>query len=289
MRSEQEMYGIILDTATNDDNVRAVILNGSRANPDAPKDIFQDYDIVYLATSVNLDIYDPEWIRRFGEIMILQMPGTMQDPPPQSNDGFTYLMQFSDGNRIDLRLFPVARYKEIENDSLTRILLDKDNLFQSILPASDLDYRPEPPTEKKFSECCNEFWWVCPYVAKGLWRKEITYAKAMHDGIVRGQLMIMLNWYVGMKTQNSQSPGKHGKYLKQSLEPDLWKMLEKTYSDASYERSWESLFLMCDLFRLIARQVAEHFGFEYPLEDDEKVSAHLRHVHLLPGDAKEMY
>ena len=29
-------------------SVRAVYLNGSRTNPNAPKDRFQDYDVVYV-------------------------------------------------------------------------------------------------------------------------------------------------------------------------------------------------------------------------------------------------
>jgi aminoglycoside 6-adenylyltransferase len=44
-----------------------------------------------------------------------------------------------------------------------------------------------------------------------------------------------------------------------------------------------------DLFRRVAIPVAEHFGFEYPYGDDERVSAHLDHVRSLPEDAKEMY
>ena len=46
---------------------------------------------------------------------------------------------------------------------------------------------------------------------------------------------------------------------------------------------------MCDLFRIAALRVAEHFGFDYPHNDDEKVSAHLRHARLLPRDATEIY
>jgi len=48
MRSEQEMYNLIIRTAQNDARIRAVILNGSRANPHAPTDIFQDFDVVYI-------------------------------------------------------------------------------------------------------------------------------------------------------------------------------------------------------------------------------------------------
>ena len=50
MRSEQEMLDLILETARNDERIRAVIMNGSRANPNALRDPFQDFDIVYLVT-----------------------------------------------------------------------------------------------------------------------------------------------------------------------------------------------------------------------------------------------
>ena len=46
---------------------------------------------------------------------------------------------------------------------------------------------------------------------------------------------------------------------------------------------------MAELFRKLAIPVADHFGFDYPYGDDERVSAHLHHVHELPRDAKEMY
>lgn len=289
MRTEQEMLELIIKIARNDDRIRAVIMNGSRTNPNAPRDIFQDFDIVYLVTDVTPFKDDPTWIKRFGELMILQMPEAMQEPPPQNDGSFSYLMQFTDGNRIDLGLFPIAKLNELGKDSLSLLLLDKDELFQPFPPPNENDYLPRPPTAKAFADCCNEFWWVCPYVAKGLWREEIIYAKYMFDQAIREQLMKMLTWYVGMKTQFSCSPGKFGKYLQQYLAPEHWTMLQQTYADASYENTWEALYTVCDLFRLIASQVAAHFGFEYPQGDDERVSAHLNYVRLLPKNAIEMY
>jgi aminoglycoside 6-adenylyltransferase len=130
---------------------------------------------------------------------------------------------------------------------------------------------------------------VCPYVAKGLWREELVYARYMLDQLVRGELVRMLTWYVGVKTQFLGNPGGYGKHLKRYLEPELWAMLEITYADAGYASTWDALYMMGDLFRMTANSVAEHFGFDYPRGDDEKVSAHLRHVQSLSMDAKEMY
>ena len=289
MRNEQEMLALIVETAQQDERIRAVIMNGSRTNPNAPPDIFQDFDIVYIVTDVAPFQYAYAWIKRFGELMILQMPEDMEDPPPRDDAAFVYLMQFTDGNRIDLTIFPLAKLSELGQDSLSLLLLDKDNLLEPFAPPSDDDYRPSTPTAKAFFDCCNEFWWVCPYVAKGLWREEIIYAKAMFDQVVREQLMQMLTWYVGVQTQFSRSPGKLGKYLKQSLEPALWEMLLNTYADASTDHTWQALDTTCQLFRITAIHVAAHFGFDYPHADDRNVSAHLQHVRFLPKHAKEIY
>jgi aminoglycoside 6-adenylyltransferase len=289
MRGETEMLDLILNIAKNDERVRAVMMNGSRANPNAPRDMFQDFDIVYFVTDVESFTRDHAWIDVFGERMILQMPDAMGDPPPEPGFTFGYLMQFMDGSRIDLTLFPVAKLPALEKDSQTIVLLDKDGILPPFPPPSDSDYLPKPPTARQFDDCCNEFWWVSAYVAKGLWRRELTYAKGTCEEYVRPQLMKMLTWYVGVRMDFSASPGKMGKYLKRYLEPERWTLLEKTYADADYERSWDALFAMCDLFRAAAHQVAARFGYEYPRGDDERVSAHLRHVRNLPGDAKAMY
>src|SRR5882724_1449695 len=288
MRNEQEMLELILETATSDDRIRAVIMNGSRVNPNATRDIFQDFDIVYIVTDVDAFRENPEWIKCFGELIMMQMPEDMHDPPPSNSDGFSYLMLFTDGNRIDLWLHPVAKLKAIGRDSLSRLLLDKDGIIEPFAAPSESDYLPKPPTAKSFSDCCNEFWWVSTYVAKGLWREEITYAKHMHDHTVRAQLMKMLIWQIGVKTEFSRNPGSQGKYFQRYLEPELWNMLLKTYSDANIDNTWESLFTICRLFRSAALTVAEHFGFDYPHDDDQRVTAHLKRVRLLPSDAKSI-
>ena len=289
MRTEQEILELIVGTAKCDERIRAVIMNGSRANPNAPRDMFQDFDVVYIVTDVTPYKNNHEWIKRFGDIMIMQMPEDMQDPPPGNEGGFGYLMQFTDGNRMDLGIYPLANLNELGKDSLSLLLLDKDGIIGPLAPASESDCLPKPPTAKAFSDCCNEFWWVCPYVAKGLWREEILYAKHMLDQVVRVQLMKMLTWHIGVQTQFSRNPGKLGKYFQQYLEPELWDLLQKTYADANYDHTWEALFTMCNLFRGVAHPIAEHFGFDYPHGDDQRVSAHLEHVRFLPKNTEEMY
>jgi aminoglycoside 6-adenylyltransferase len=265
------------------------MMNGSRANPMAPHDLFQDFDIVYFVTDDIPYTRNLEWIKRFGELMILQLPDDMADPPPVGADGYCYLMQFMDGNRIDLSIYPIASLAKWEKDSQTIILLDKDGLFPDVPPASNKDYLPKPPTARQFFDCTNEFWWVSPYAAKGLWRREFPYARTFVDEYIREQLNKMLTWYIGIKTGFQVDAGKLGKYFERSLEPELWQMLLETFADGTYEQTWRALFKMAELFRITAIQVAEYYGYEYPYGDDERVSAHIRHVKDLPRDATTIY
>ena len=221
--------------------------------------------------------------------MILQLPDEMSETPLDPTEGSGYLIQFSDGNRLDLGVYPLHRLTEFLGDSETILLLDKDGRVPPLPPASDRDYIPTPPTAKAFADCCNEFWWVAPYAAKGLWRGEIVYAKSILDHFSRKMLEKMLFWHIGLRTGFTISPGKHGKYIQRFLEPELWSLLLTTYSSADYTQTWDALFAMCDLFRRLAIPLAEHYTFEYPFEDDRRVFAHLQHVRTLPKDATEIY
>ena len=58
MRSEQEILDLIVNTARDDERIRAVIMNGSRVNPNAPRDVFQDFDVVYLVWESLFAMYD---------------------------------------------------------------------------------------------------------------------------------------------------------------------------------------------------------------------------------------
>ncbi|MED0964482.1 aminoglycoside 6-adenylyltransferase [Bacillus paramycoides] len=290
MRTEKEMLDLIINTAKEDERIRAVIMNGSRVNPNVKKDCFQDYDIIYVVKEIQSFTCDHSWIKRFGEIMIVQMPEEMSLVPADEDGKFPYLMQFTDGNRIDLMLVPMDLINNfIGQDSLSKLLLDKDDCIGEFPPASDKDYIIKKPSEKEFLDCCNEFWWCSTNVAKGLWREELSYVKGMLDVPVRDMLIVMLEWHIGMKTGFIVNTGKFGKHFEQYFEKDMWEQFKKTFSNAEYENIWESFFIMGDLFREVANEIANAYGYRYPQGDDDKVTSYLKHVRKLPRDSKVIY
>ncbi len=282
MRTEQEMMDLILGYAAIRDDIRAVVMNGSRANPRAPRDPFQDYDIVYYVRDVEPYRRNPQVPPAFGQLMILQLPDDMGESAKTARQTYGYLMQFMDGTRIDLTFAPLSQLVSLGEDSLTVVLLDKDGVIPPLPPSNDSSYWPQPPTRKQFDDCCNEFWWLNPYVSKALWRGELTNAHGFLDEYLRSELMKMLYWYAGMRTHFHQAPGKLGKYLRGMLEAELWVMLEASYAGSDFPQTWEALFSMDDLFRICGRAVGAHFGYSYPQGEDERVSAFIRQVKNLP-------
>ena len=288
-RSEPEMFDLILSIARADPRIRAVVLNGSRANQSAPRDCFQDYDIRLIVTDVQSFTTDPGWIDRFGERMILQTPEDWHSHPYdyQGHEPFFYLMQFMDGTRIDLSLSLLDRLEPDSEPSVA--LLDKDGILpQFPAPTGDC-YHVKPPSRREFEDCCNEFWWMSTYVAKELWRGGLPYAKALLEENVRAELMTMLDWFVGGQHDFQISTGKGSKDLRRYLSPEDWAAFEATYPDLNDDRMWRALLAMGGLFRAKARLVASQFGFEYPALDDERVAAFLCHIRQLPGDATAIY
>lgn len=290
MRREEIMYNLFLDIANEDDRILAVYMNGSRTNANAPKDIFQDYDIVFVVRETGSFIEDKEWIHRFGNILYMQYPDEHPDFPGDKENFYGWLMQFEDGVRVDLHVESVTHAKaHICDDRLCRILLDKVDVLPEIPEPSDADYYVKKPTEAQFRASANEFWWCSNNLAKGLWREEIPYVQDMANFVVRKELERMLSWKAGIKTNFTISVGKSAKYLYRWLSREEYQDYLNTYFGGTIEDAWSAVFCMCDLFDSTAQYVARELGYHYDREEGQAATAFLRHVKELPKDAEEIY
>ena len=277
MRTEQEMFDLILNIAKADERIRAVYMNGSRANPNVKKDKYQDYDIVYVVTETAPFLKDKSWILNFGDIAMVQEPDSNDLGWGQSADysrSYCWLMLFKDGNRIDLHIQIIeAMYEEYPADSLTIPLLDKDNILPTIPPSNDTGYWIKKPTKPQYDSCCNEFWWCLNNVAKGIVRAQLPYAMRMYHETTHVELDKMLEWYIGVNTNFTVTTGMWGKYFKDYLPKELYELYTKTYSN--FENLWTAILASCELFRTAASIVGKHFGYEYNKSDEDNMMEYL--------------
>ncbi|WP_404407116.1 aminoglycoside 6-adenylyltransferase [Jeotgalibacillus malaysiensis] len=288
MRSEQEMMSLILGFAKEDGRIRAVYMNGSRTNSHAPRDIFQDYDIVYVTDDISDFVEDQSWIQHFGELIMMQQPDALDAGKGLKTDPgrYAFLMLFDDANRIDLSFQSVDFMQKVyREDSLTIPLLDKDGILPDIPESTDRDYFVKKPSEGEFDSATNDFWWCLQNVAKGLWRDELPYAHHMFELTIRSALDQMIEWWIGGQHEYQVSAGKMGKYFKRLLPEEYWAIYLQTYA----ENKWDAVEAAAELFGVLGRSVADEAGFQYPGEDERQMLRFVRRVRELPGDAEEVF
>ena len=61
MRSEAEIKDLVINFAKHDDRIRAVFLNGSRANPNTPSDKLQDFDVAFIVNNLESFLTYHNW------------------------------------------------------------------------------------------------------------------------------------------------------------------------------------------------------------------------------------
>lgn len=276
MRSEAQIKTLLLNMARADERIRAVLLNGSRVNAAIIKDEYQDFDVVFVVKALEDFTSNHQWIEVFGQTIITQLPDEMGIGQTSENS-FGYLMLFSDGNRIDLTLYPVNLIQPNHwADSLTICWLDKDALFTGLPQPTDADYLITAPTLNQFADTCNEFWWVSTYVVKGLARQQIPYAKEMMETVVRPQFMKMISWKIGTENNFSVSFGKSGKFIRHFLGESFYQQLLTTYADTGIEANWRALIGMTELFTSLSTEVVSQLGFRLNWQEMRQTQLYIK-------------
>ena len=261
MRTEAEMLDVILKTAETL-QVEAVAMSGSRTNQNAPKDEFQDYDVVYVVDDFDNLMSDLSWLDYFGKRIIEQ--------EVVLDHRRLYLMLFEDGNRIDLTLCPKDRIQEwVDSEAGFTVLEDPEHLFEPY--SQNLErYWTSPATETNFVKSCNEFWWVSAYVVKGICRNQLIYATDHLYGICQQELLKLLAWQVAAD-KGTVDVGKNYKYLFQYLPAEKEKEFSNLLDFSSIEKLSQSLLATMQLFHQEAQRLAQKLDFDYDKEVGEKM------------------
>ncbi len=261
MRTETEILDVILKTAKTL-QVKAVAMSGSRACPKAPKDEFQDYDVVYVVDDLDNLTSDLSWLDQFGKRIIEQEVAL--------DHRRLYLMLFEDGNRIDLTLCPKEHIQEwVDSEAGFTVLEDEKGLFESYSP-SPKRFWIHSATETDFKNSCNEFWWVSAYVVKGICRKQVIYATDYLYSICQQELLKVLSWQVA-SDRGKVDIGKNYKYLFNYLPTEKEKEFSNLLDFSSIEKLTQSLFATMQLFHQEAQFFAQKMGFDYDTEVAEKM------------------
>lgn len=288
MRKPDEVLKEITNWPGKNDEIRTVILTGSRGQSKAPVDLFSDYDIEIVVNNPAKFLDNEEWLSAFGEPLIII----------HTNEDFTLRMViYKDYVRIDFRIYSIKDFEQgnIQTqlpehlDNGYKILLDKDQITLNLKPPAYNAFIITRPSKKEFLAIVTDFWWDTTYAAKSLWRNELFYAKYMLDSIIRfSYLQKIIEWYIASQFDWKISTNKYGRFFKQYLDTETWKELEKTFAGNEIEENWNALFATSNLFRRLAMSIAAETGYSYPQKLDTEITAYLNKIKTLGKGATEI-
>ena len=282
----RDMVRQVLAWANETQNVRAVLLTSTRADPTSHVDVLSDYDIELIVRDLDPFLQGDGWLARFGEVLV-----RWPHKPARDGASVTRLVIFENAPRIDFQIkLPELLERDVSAPVLPasydigyEVILDKDGLTSDLAPPTHTAYRTQPPTEDRFDWIAHHFWWNATYVAKYLYRDELFFAKYMLDDALHHEyLHTAIAWHIGMKNNWSINPGVRGKWFKMYLEPEIWADVEQTFAGADREENWRALFRAGEVFGRLTSEVGAHLGFAYPAELERKVTAYLAAIRGLP-------
>lgn len=164
MRNAKEVLGEIINWAEQNDDVRAVLLTGSRENSNNVADLLSDYDIEIAVNNADQFLNGEQWLSAFGDILTII----------RVDESFSLRMVlYKDYVRIDFRIYSIENFKQyIDLPELPEhwdigyiILCDKDRLTEHLEQPACKAFVVSKPSKEEFSATVTDFWWDTTYVA----------------------------------------------------------------------------------------------------------------------------
>lgn len=283
MKIREEKLKSIIDWAEKNDDVRALLLTSSLANPLAPVDAYSDLDLELIFENNAPYLSDKNWMLNFGKPIAM----IVEDESCFDGKHAMKMVLYEDGVKVDFKLYSKSNFiKETEQEKLPedwdvgyKILLDKDGITKQMQQPTYQVSLIKKPSEKEFQKIINDFWWDTTYVAKCLARDEIFYAKFMSETIIRSEYLIpLIEWYIASKHHWDITTNKYGRLFKKYLSQEIWTKTEKTFAGNNIDENWNALFSMADLVSEIGTDLAENLGYHYPKKLEIDILEYLNKV-----------
>lgn len=288
MKNSNEGYTRLIERivawAGQDENVRAIIVIGSRARTNHAADEWADLDVILAAADTAPYWQTDGWLRQIGDQWLTFVTMTP--------DGRSYERRvlFAGGLDVDFALNDVAALRgalagEVPGDIADtihrgiRVLVDKDDLGALLQNKSITPPQPQPPDEAVFHNLVNDFWYHTLWTAKHLRRGELWWAKACCDMHLKGLLLQMLEWHARATRGLGVDTWLRGRFLEEWADPRALLDLQNAFAHYDEADMWQALLTTMALFDWLEGESAAAWNFRRPIAGETRTAALVRQLH----------
>lgn len=271
----EELLSRFVTWAESDDNIRAVIIMGSRVRKESPADEWSDLDLIVLVTDVDQFAENQEWADMVGTRIF-----TVNQRNPDGKIGQVKIL-YEGGYDIDFATASVESVLKMAEDNPiefslvgsrgTRHVLDKDNLRERLIKLEIELPKYQFPTSMEFLDVVSEFWYNVLWTAKHLRRGGLWWAKSGCDNYLKERLLRMLEWHTRAIRGADHDTWMRGRFLEVWADERAVHQLSGAYAHYDTEDVWRALRVTMDLFHWLAIETAEELGYEYPHKSEQHI------------------
>jgi len=254
-------------------NVRAAIVIGSRARTDHPADEWADLDIIVFAADIERYIASADWVGNIGVHWLTFMERT-------PGGGWERRVLFDGGLDVDFALDPAAELAHLATGAIppdaadiiqrgVRVLVDKDGLLAQLSAIAPQVPPYQPPAESEFLNLVHDFWYHTVWTVKHLRRGEVWWAKSCCDMYLKERLRRMLEWHAHAVNGPEHDTWMRGRFLEEWADPHAVAQLPQVFAHYDRQDIARALRATMELFRWLAVETAERWGYAYPTDGDQ--------------------
>jgi aminoglycoside 6-adenylyltransferase len=258
------------------EDIRLVMVIGSRAREDHPADEWSDLDLVFVTSQPSEYISSQDWLTDLGEYIL-----TFLEPTPIGTLVERRVL-FEGGFDVDFVPLPLNIFQHGLPPEVTgvfcrgyQVVLDKDGLETLIASSSRSKLSNEtPPNQTDYLQTVNDFLFHVVWTAKKLRRGELWTAKQCCDGYLKWLLLKMIEWHAKWTRQNQKCVDvwHSGRFLDQWADERVLEGLSASFAHYDLDVVWQALRQTSNLFSRLATEVAMSVGLRYPDEAFSKVT-----------------
>jgi aminoglycoside 6-adenylyltransferase len=279
-------------------DIRTMLIVGSRASRDRPADEWSDLDVAFTTTSPARYLATAEWLNEIGEVWVAYadpegvtrhvlfaggLDAGIAPLPHRALRALLLVEKLRQRSPIMFRLLPrpvrVAMDRAVDEISAycrggVRVILDKDGhgaRALSVLPQAPTS--GSLPSAEQFLAVVNEFWFLTVWNAKHLRRGELWAAKTIVcDGRMKTLLLRVIEWHARATRGAEYETWENGRHLEEWADARVLDDLRVAFGHYDDEDAWRASIATMNLFRTIATDTAQHLGLPYPTRVDAQVS-----------------
>jgi aminoglycoside 6-adenylyltransferase len=267
-------------------DVRSALIVGSWARTETPADDLSDLDLAVIVSDPSVYLSDATWIRMLGEPALTFVESTADGNFRERR------VLFRDGRDVDFSLLPVDVVQQMIRQKVPariaavlrrgiRILIDKDGLPEQLADTTRwAENPPTLPSELAWIETSHDFLYHVVWAAKKASRGELWVAKSSCDGYQKNLLLLLIEWHAKMK--GWVDTWHKGRFLERWADPAVLQELPGTFAGYSLADVQRALLANLRFYERFGREVADHFGYDFPDDNYLFVADQLQQLALRP-------